>query len=154
MKITNMIIPLSLLITSCGDSESVDQNIKAFNGTWDSMCNRVDTTIGVSGEFAIYRYEFINGNYTNTFTSYSDSDCINETTAPQKEIGVITYIEEVLTQSGLTASKVRFEVISSYRDRPQTYESLIYIDSSNLYFGVFLEDLNVLFLSGPHMKVN
>lgn len=153
MKITNMIIPLSLLITSCGDSESLNQNIKALNGTWAGMCNRVNTNVDLSVEYAVSRYEFINGNYTNTFTSYSDIDCINDT-ASQKEIGAIKYIEEVLTQSGLTASKVQFEVINSYRDRPQTYETLIYIDSNNLYFGAFLEDLNVLFLSGPHMKVN
>ena len=143
-----------LAIASCSNSGSIDQEIAKLNGTWIGECGAVFRDGSTSDEYAINIYDFNNGNYTSNFTLYSDIDCINETTKSNEEFGIVTFVEEVITVTGLTASKVQFERLSQSSIRPPSYESLIYIDNNILYFGAFLDDVNVLDLSNPYMKVN
>jgi len=130
----------------------VIENIAALNGTWVAGCLVVYRDGSPSDEYAINTYKFNNGNYTSNFTLYSDKDCVNESSKAKEEIGVVTFIEEVLTESGLTANKVQFERFDVDSIKPPTSETLLYIDNSNLYFGAFLDDLNVIFFDYPYMK--
>jgi len=152
MKYLTLILTLAITACSNSDSVSVNEKIAALNGTWVGVCIVVYRDGGPSGEYAINTYNFSNGNYTSNFTLYSDKDCVSESSIAKEEIGIVTFIEEVLTESGLTANKVQFERFDTDSIKPPTSETILYIDNNNLYFGAFLDDLNVIFFDYPYIK--
>ena len=140
------------LLASCSNPENINPKVLALNGTWSSACLENTQDFNIFGAYVIDVHTFTNGNYYSNLTQYSDINCTEAASETQEETGIVTFVEEVTTESGVTANKVQFEVISTYLNRPPTYETLIYIDSNILYFGAFLDDLNVLFFNSPYMK--
>lgn len=147
-----LVLIIVLVIASCSNPNNVSQEIAALNGTWVAECVAVLRNGSLSGEYATNTYNFNNGGYTSNFTFYSDQDCINEISNVQDDAGRVTFIEEVLTESGVTAIKVKFERFNLDSIKPPTSESLLFSDSNNLYFGSFIDNLNIIFFDFPYMK--
>ncbi len=145
-------IILTLVIAACSNSNGTNKNISALNGAWVSGCLVVHRDGAPSDDYVINTYNFNNGNYRSNFTLYSDKNCVNKNSKAQEEMGLVTFVEDVLTESGVTANKVQFERFGSDSIKPPTSETLLYIDNNILYFGAFLDDLNVIFFNHPYMK--
>ncbi len=122
---------LAVGLTACGSSDGGSPSDPlGINGNWVSNCY-----LDNDNEYVIDKFDFSGLSFGTSFNSYDNSSCNGSPIDSGAVSGDIEIGGEITTDSGLTATEVKF--IFNFKGSNQQVLDIIRLDGDEFVFGVF-----------------